>query len=151
MTKTAKFILIFYVLFFVLMPAVTALAQENTAAETQDASAEDLGVSDPTLLPDSPFYFLKEWGRQIRLTFIFNNVKKLELENKFTNEKLVELKKIIDNSSDPAIIEKATEKYQNAVDKIKERAEKIKEKASENEDVSKFLEKFTKKLKNKSL
>lgn len=145
MKNTIKLFLIFVLVFTTLGLGNSIVAQENTAIDTADEqiSAEDLGVSDPALLPDNPFYFLKEWGRQIRLTFTFNNVKKLELENKFANEKLIELKKIIDSSSDSAIIENATERYQNAVDKIKERADKIKEKASENEEINKFLEKFT--------
>ena len=35
----------------------------------ENVEASDLEVSEPTLLPDSPFYFLKNWGREIRVFF----------------------------------------------------------------------------------
>jgi len=112
-------------------------------ANAADVTAQDLGVSEPTILPDSPFYFLKEWKRNISLALTFDNIKKAGLENKFAGEKLLELKKLIEKNASSKIIEKATDKYQRAMEKIKERADKIKESASDNEDVNKFLEKFT--------
>jgi hypothetical protein len=38
-------------------------------------------------LPTSPFYFLKEWGRGIRMFFTFDPIKKSELEIKISDEK----------------------------------------------------------------
>ncbi len=114
------------------------------AQDTTDISAQDLGVSDPKILPDSPFYFLKEWGRGIQSFFAFGRLKKTELEQKFSDERLVELKKLVEEGkANSDILEKATDKYQKTMEKVKERAEKIKEKASENADVNKFLDKFT--------
>ncbi len=152
-----KFFLLSFVLVFVI--GFIALAQEeNTPAEVtneettaeiteavnldEDIQPQDLEVSEPKLLPDSPFYFLKNWSRTIQSTFTFNTVKKAELRLKFANEKLMEVKKIAEKTDNPEIIKKATENYQREIEKIKNQAEKIKEKAEENPQVDKFLDKF---------
>ncbi len=46
--------------------------------------------TDTGLLPDSPFYFLKDFGRAISSTFTFDPVKKIELQAKFADEKIQE-------------------------------------------------------------
>jgi len=86
---------------------------------------------------------MKEWARSVRSAFTFNNVKKAELENKFSNEKLVELKKMVENKINPEKIKNAAEKYQKSLEKIKNATDKIKDKAENNPEVNKFLEKFT--------
>jgi len=103
----------------------------------------DLEVAEPTLLPDHPFYFLKNWGRGIRAFFTFDRIKKIELREKFANEKLMELKKMVEEKKNAKAIEKAIENYQEEVEKIKETCERIKEKAKENPRVESFLDKFT--------
>lgn len=145
MIKITKFILIATITVFALGINVNVMAQEDTTTATVETqiSAQDLGVSNQNLLPNSPLYFLKEWGRSVRLAFTFNDVKKAELANKFSNEKLVELRKMAEDGVDPEKIEKATESYQKSVEKIKNIADKIKDKAENNPDVNKFLEKFT--------
>ncbi len=110
----------------------------------ENVEASDLGVSEPTLLPDSPFYFLKNWGREIRIFFTFNSVKKANLRLRFSAEKLLELRKLAEKTENPEILKKAVENYENENEKIRSRVEKIKEKASENFEVEKFLDKFTK-------
>lgn len=113
-------------------------------ANAADVTAQDLDVSEPTLLPNSPFYFFKEWSRGIQSFFTFGQLKKTELEQKFANERLVELQKMVEEgkiSSD--ILQKATDKFQKAMEKIRERADKIEDDAANNENVNKFLEKFT--------
>lgn len=139
MAKTAKLILTASIIAFVIGAGTSAIAQDATS----DVSAQDLEVSDQTLLPDSPFYFLKEWTRRVRAAFTFGTVEKAELENKFANEKLLELKKLAEKETDSEIIKKATEGYQGAMEKIKEAVSKIEGTADSNEDVNKFLEKFT--------
>ena len=109
----------------------------------EEVSATDMESREPTILPDSPFYFLKDWGRRIRSFATFDPVAKAELESKFANEKLIELKKMVEENRDPEKIEKATENYEKVVEKVKAFTEKIEEKAGENEKVGKFLDKFT--------
>ena len=108
----------------------------------EDIQPEDLEVREPRLLPDSPFYFLKNWGRGIQDFFTFNPVAKAELKIKFANEKLMEAKKIVKKTKDPEMIKKATENYQEEMEKVKEQVEKIKEKAKDNPKVESFLDKF---------
>ncbi len=121
-------------------------AQTNSTTTTQDSVQvlpTDLGVSNQNILPDSPFYFLKNWGRGIQLFFTINKVKKAELENKFTNEKIIELQKMSDNGADSEKIKDAIENYKEALDKVKNAADEIKDKADNNQEVNNFLDKFT--------
>ena len=114
----------------------------ETIALDENVTAESLGITEPSLLPDSPFYFFKTWGREIQSALTFNPVKKAELREKFANEKLIELKKIVEKTQNSQTIEKATENYQKEVKKIKEATERIKETAKENVQVDQFLDKF---------
>ncbi len=110
----------------------------------EEVIATDLEIKKPKILPDSRIYFLKNWGRAIRSFFTFNPVKKAELKLRFANEKLIEVKKLVELKKDPEIIKKGLENYEEEIDKIKLASEKIKKKASEEPEVGKFLDKFTK-------
>ncbi len=151
MTSLKVFLLSFAMLFVFGMTFAQEVAEakeeiKEVVAEAmtldEDIQPQDLEVSKPRLLPDSPFYFLKNWGRWIREVFVFTPMKKAELRMKFANEKLMEVKKLIEKKKDPEIIKKATENYQQEVERIKNRVDKIKEKAKENSQVESFLDKF---------
>jgi hypothetical protein len=116
----------------------------DTTIASEEIKAEELEVKEPQLLPDSPFYFLKNWGRNIQSFFTFNKVKKLELKEKFANEKLIEVKKMAEKKSAPQLLDKAIENYKKEIEKVKEQAEKIEEKAKDNPQLDSFLDKFTK-------
>ena len=121
------------------------LAQVDVAEAVnldENIQPEDLGIGEPRLLPDNPFYFLKNWVRGIQSVLTFNPVKKAELRMKFANEKLMEVKKLVELKKNPEIIKKATENYQQETEKIKNQVEKIKEKVKENSQVESFLDKF---------
>jgi len=62
------------------------------------ASAEELGVAEPSLLPNNPFYFLKDIGREVQLFLTFNPIKKAELRMDFVNQKLAEAEKVSENN-----------------------------------------------------
>jgi hypothetical protein len=126
-----------------------SLAQEEAPSEItetvsldEDIQPEDLGIGEPRLLPDSPFYFFKEWSRSIQSFFTFDPVKKVELIEKFANEKLIELKKTVEQKKTPERIEKAVENYQNELEEAERVTERIRERAEESEEVSEFLDKF---------
>jgi len=91
---------------------------------TQDEEVlpQDLGISEPKILPDSPFYFLKNWARKIRLFFAFNKVKKAELRLRIANEMLIEAKKLVEMKKDPRLTEKVLENFQNEIGKISEQS-----------------------------
>jgi hypothetical protein len=122
--------------------------EESSVADTEEVTldeevlSEDLGVNEPTLLPDSPFYFLKNWGRAIQSTFTFNTVKKAELREKFANEKLIEVRKMIELGRESEAVQKGIQNYREEIQSAKEATEKIRERAEENEQVGTFLDKF---------
>lgn len=132
------FILIFFSL---LLTATVVLAQETTTSQPIDQTqiiAQDLEISEPTLLPSSPFYFFKNLGQSIRLFFTFNPVKKAELQLKYTAEKAIEAKKVENNKE---ALTKALNNYTKARQKLEKRFEKIKE-TSQNPNIDKLLDKF---------
>jgi len=119
------------------------IAQETSTVDVseeisldEEVTAEDLEIKDPNLLPDSPFYFFKNWGRSIKYFFTFNSVKKAELKLKYADERIIEIKKLIKEKGDPKKIKEAFEKYQEELEGI----------ASNDIDdsASKFFDKFTK-------
>jgi len=109
----------------------------------EDVQPADLEVYPPTILPDSPFYFFKNLGRNIRSLFTFNAVAKAELREKFANEKLMELKEIIQRKKSAQAIKRAAENYEGEIKTVKRLTERIRENAQENEEVGKFLDKYT--------
>jgi len=121
------------------------LEAEEMADLDEDISPEDLGVSDSTILPNSPFYFLKNWGRGVRSFFTFGAVKKAELKLRFANERLIEVRKMaFENVAEGEILD-ALDNYNEELERI--RLERIREWAEERMDsedpkVDHFLEKF---------
>lgn len=125
--------------------AITALAQDTAAdiALDEEVSASDLGVSDPGLLPDNPFYFAKEIGRGLQSFFTFDSVKKAELRLKFANEKLMETKKLAEKTENAQALETGLANYQREIEDVKQASEKIKDNATNNVKVGQFLDRFT--------
>jgi len=110
----------------------------------EDVTAEDLGVEEPSLLPDNPFYVFKEIGRSFQSFFTFNQVKKIELKEKFSNEKLLELKQMVEQNKNRERIETALQNYQKEFGEMEQIAARIQERteAEANEETGKFLDKF---------
>ncbi|MBU2540096.1 hypothetical protein KJ786_02970 [Patescibacteria group bacterium] len=146
MSNSIKLFLTITVIYSGLVMGLSVSAQTliPEKALTATANSQSLEIKDQNLLPDSPFYFLKEWSRGIQSLFTFNDVKKAELKEKFANEKLLELQKLIDNNASQKIIEKAADKYGAEMEKIKQAVDKIKDKTEDNSKVEEFLDKFTK-------
>src|SRR3990167_4377150 len=147
MKKITKFILINASTLILIATGSDVMAQTDSAVtpaiDQPEVLAQDLGITNPKILPGSPLYFLKEWGRGVQSFFTFGQLKKTELEQKFANEKLIELKKLVEEGKAISdILEKATDKYQKTMGKIKEQADKIKNNAANNTEVGKFLDKF---------
>lgn len=123
----------------VLFGRLTEAADINNDSVT----AEDLGISQPLVLPTNPFYFLKEFKRGVQKTFTFGSIKKLDFELKVANEKITELKKLEEIvSENPAAVEKALDNYQSNFDSLSERIKEM-EYDSQNERLNKFISDFT--------
>jgi len=113
-------------------------------AQAQNQEVVSIGeVSDPGLLPDSPFYFLKGWGRSIRSLFTFDALKKAELELKFTNEDALAIEKLCDKG-ECELAEKFCEKFQERFQRVIQRTEEAKQKGKD-------VEALTEKLKENHL
>lgn len=131
------FLLSLLIAFFNVSPALAQeeIAVETTAAEEEaineetlldeTVTAEELEVSEPTLLTDSPFYFLKNWRRGVQSALTFNKAKKAELRARFANEKLLEAEKLAEKTGDQSVIGKAVENYEVEVEKVKSASESI--------------------------
>jgi uncharacterized protein YifE (UPF0438 family) len=97
---------------------------------------------EPRLLPTSPFYSLKEWGRKIRILFTFDSIKKSELEIKISDEKMAELVAVAEKEpQNKKAIEKAFENYQKARERLMQRLASLKE-TSQNPNVDRLLDKI---------
>ncbi|MEK7570877.1 MAG: DUF5667 domain-containing protein, partial [Patescibacteria group bacterium] len=62
-------------------------------------TAADLDVSDPWLLPDNPFYFIKSVIRKAQLVFTFDPLSRAELLVRQNNERTLEAAKLIEKDS----------------------------------------------------
>ncbi len=114
----------------------------DTVAQTQSVTTADLGVNNPGLLPTNPFYFVKEWGRGIRMFFTFDKVSKAEYELKVVNQKVAETLKVQETKPDDAsALEAALKNYTGAGERLKARLTELKE-TSENPNVEKLLKKL---------
>lgn len=105
-------------------PAERALAREDAAQiiKKQEVTLKDLGISDTGMLPGNPFYFLKEWGREVKKSLTFGSLKRAELQLDLANERAAEIKKLKDllPSSSKALT-KALDNYDKSVELLKER------------------------------
>lgn len=120
--------------------AVANDAQQEVALD-ENVQAQDLGVSEPTILPNSPFYFLKNLTRGLQSAITFNPIAKAELKLKFSNEKIIEAKKLAERTANPEILTKALENYKAEINSLKTTADRIKGN-TQDAKVNKFLDKL---------
>jgi putative hemolysin len=126
--------------------------------EAEDTS---LNVTSPTLLPNSPFYFLKDFGREVQMFFTFDPVRKAELRMDFVNQKLAEAQKTAENNPDNEnAVNKALENYNKEVEKLTNYASVLKKGSESNDNLlnkitennflhQEILENIEKKIENK--
>jgi len=132
----------FFLIAVFLFTASCVLAEE-AVLEDENITASDLGIEEPTILPDSNLYFLKEWSRSIGNFFTFNPVKKAERQLRHANEKLIEAKKISEKTGSEEIATRAMEKYQTTIENAGTRIEAIKEKYQDDTRFQELVDKFT--------
>ncbi|MEK7162292.1 MAG: DUF5667 domain-containing protein, partial [Patescibacteria group bacterium] len=125
-------------LFFSFFLAGTVFAHVEDEATT----TVDLGIENPGTLPTSPFYFLKEWRRGLKLLFTFDRVKKAELELEISNEKAAEAKKVEEENPDNIeAIKRAIENYKKSQERLRSRLEALRD-ISENPQIERLLERL---------
>ncbi len=126
--KKTLFLFLAIILMFSSLPV---LADETTI------TAKDLNVSEPTVLPTSPFYFLKELGRQVQLLITLDPAKKADLKLNISSEKLVEAEKVATNKEDLAT---ALNSYTDSLSSLKDYAATLKQ---DSESSNNLLKKIT--------
>lgn len=136
------------VISFIFSLAVLAAENNNTnqsgeVVVEEEVKASDLGVTEPKVLPNSPWYWAKSLWRSMKLWATLDPLKKAEARLQIANEKLLELKKLAEAGkiSDEQL-ERILSKYDKEIEKLKARMEKFKEKSGAK--VDEFLDKFTK-------
>lgn len=134
MRKSIFFVSVFIIAGLILGGFVTA--QDN----------EELTDSEPKTLPNSPFYFLKTFWRELRITFAFNSVKKAELRLQFASEMLAEAQKMAEISDNQELFQRAIDKYEREVEKLETQAGKAIEKAKDEDKLQAFQNRFEKKI-----
>ena len=125
------YILLFIFIISVLIFGFNARAQEEAS---------------PSITPNSPFYFLKDFARQLRLALTFNQVKKAELRLQFANEMLAEAQKLAEKTGNQELFQKAIDKYQKQIEKIQNQVEKFKDNDKEDIKIDSFADRFNKKI-----
>ena len=111
-------ILIAGVILFSVLGGVILAQEIPEVAQDEEVSAQDLGISEPKVLPDHPLYFLKNWGRVVRLFFAFNKTKRAELRLRFANEKIIEAQKLAELNKNQKAIEKVLASFENDIVEI---------------------------------
>lgn len=109
--------------------------------EVEKITANDLGVSDPKILPDSNWYWMKEWWRGVRIFFSLGETSKAQKLLKYSNEKLYEIKVLADKKAKDAVIQKAFEKYIQSIENLKKHLGSMKDKKK----VEKIIDAMTQK------
>ena len=107
-----------------LLVAGPVFAQEDAVkiVKDQEVTTKDLGVSDPGMLPGNPFYFLKEWSREVKTSFSFKAVKKAETQLQIVNERAAEIKKLKDLlPSSAKTFTKALDNYDKSINTLNDR------------------------------
>jgi rubrerythrin len=120
----------------------------TTVVDTTTTTVEELsvpwalGLKRVGLLPTSPFYFLKEWWRGLKVGWTKDPIKKSEVQLRILSEKMAEAEEVAQRTSKPEVLEKAFGNYTNTMDKLKTRLEGIRE-TSENPNIDKLLNRIT--------
>ncbi|OGZ42247.1 MAG: hypothetical protein A3C80_01450 [Candidatus Ryanbacteria bacterium RIFCSPHIGHO2_02_FULL_45_43] len=103
------------------------------------AQQESLNV-EAGIKPESLFYFLDRTGEWTRLhIFTFGAVKKAELKARFAEERLAELKAVVEADAEVEVVEKLRERLSNMVDDSANDFERLDE---EGRDVSAAIERL---------
>ena len=76
------------ILLVLLVATAPAFAQTNSTEQTDNPK--------PTIFPDSPFYGLKLAIENLQTAFMFNNTEKAKFEIKLAQERLAEIKTMLD-------------------------------------------------------
>jgi len=108
--------------------------------QDESVTAADLGIQDPTLLPDSKLYFFKNWGRSLRLLFTFDPAKEAALNMQYADEMLIEAKKLAQKTNNPTALANALANYEKQKTKVEEKINELKSDPTKQAQLQALLE-----------
>lgn len=91
-------------------------------------------LPNPGLLPDSPFYFLKNWGERVGTFFTFGDMAKAERFADLAEIRLSEAQALVEKEK-PEVSEKTLIRYQNRLSHALTKAEEAKTKGHDVDEV----------------
>ena len=97
-------------------------------------------ATESNILPNNPFYFFKDLGRNIQDFLTLNPSDKAQLRLKIADEKLAEVEKLAEEDPDNPNYEKYLKGYEKAVEKFEQKANILNENSSKKEEI---LDKIT--------
>jgi hypothetical protein len=94
------------------VPIVTVLALMLCFSGVVHAQESETMLPDPGITPDSPFYFLDGWGKQISLAFTFRAESRVQKALRYADERLAEMDAMMAQNKTQAAT-RAAAGYQN--------------------------------------
>jgi hypothetical protein len=74
-----------------MVPLIAILALMLCSSGVIYAQESEANLPDPGTAPDSPFYFMDQWGKSISLAFTFNAQRKAEKALRYADERMAEI------------------------------------------------------------
>ncbi len=137
--KTIKLVFIFLMAISISLGTFSVSVKEVSAADSAQTDA-DLNSDAAGILPTNPFYFMKQFGWNLRRFLTFDPVQKLDLELKIIDQKIAEIKKLQDiNLDTDESLNKAVVNYEENLDQLKAKLESIKTDTSTNPNLESVL------------
>src|SRR3989338_7043512 len=135
---------IIVVLALTFLSVSAVLAQNSTSTDEatldENVTAEDLDITDPKILPDSPWYGLKKLWENIQEIFTFNPLENAKLQLQRANQRILEAQKLAEKTGNDDAFGRVIENYQRQIEKIEKRLDKLVQKRDAK--VDNFIDKF---------
>lgn len=93
-------------------------------------AAEGESLPDPGTTPDSPFYFMDKWGKQISLMFTFSAQSKVEKALRYADERMAEIDAMMAKNKIKEATRAASE-YQNCLEIATKNMEQARQKGAD--------------------
>ena len=133
---------IIVVLALTFLSVSAVLAQNSTSTDEatldENVTAEDLDITDPKILPDSPWYGLKKLWENIQEIFTFNPLENAKLQLQRANQRILEAQKLAEKTGNDEAFGRVIENYQRQIEKIEKRLDKLVQKRDAK--VDKFID-----------